>query len=162
MSWLLIVPFVFRVQTASALHNRYQQNEARMLTPMLSEVLRFPTLAGNAKAQRDQMSWLRAVATKLGFTFRDAGTVAEVELTGPIGGTVLGLIVHGDVTAVDETAWATPPFSGTVRDGWVIGRGAADDKGPLVQALLAMKSLKESGIHRTHTIRLLVGSDEET
>src|SRR5262249_15119943 len=48
------------------------------------------------------------------------------------------------------------------RDGWVIGRGAADDKGPLVQALLAMKSLKESGIHRAHTIRLLVGSDEET
>src|SRR5262249_49478644 len=49
-----------------------------------------------------------------------------------------------------------------VRDGFVIGRGAADDKGPMVQALLAMKSLKESGVKLTHTIRLLVGTDEES
>ncbi|MFS9670016.1 peptidase M20, partial [Klebsiella pneumoniae] len=38
----------------------------------------------------------------------------------------------------------------------------ADDNGPLVQALLAMKALQESGRPRTRTIRLLVGSDEET
>ena len=45
---------------------------------------------------------------------------------------------------------------------YVYGRGAADDKGPLVQALLAMKALEQSGIARTHTVRLLVGSDEES
>jgi succinyl-diaminopimelate desuccinylase len=44
----------------------------------------------------------------------------------------------------------------------VLGRGAADDKGPLVQALLAMKALERAGAPRTHTIRLLVGSDEES
>ena len=38
----------------------------------------------------------------------------------------------------------------------------ADDKGPLVQALLAMAALRDSGRARTHTIRLLVGSDEES
>src|SRR5262249_22265249 len=91
-----------------------------------------------------------------------AGAVAEVELPGPKGAPVLGLIVHGDVTALDETAWSLPPFAGTVRDGYVIGRGAADDKGPLVQALLAMKAIKEVGLRRTHTILLLVGSDEES
>src|SRR5437868_1610419 len=42
------------------------------------------------------------------------------------------------------------------------GRGAADDKGPLVQALLAMAALRDKGPARTHTIRLLVGSDEES
>ena len=42
------------------------------------------------------------------------------------------------------------------------GRGAADDKGPLVQALLSMAALRDKGPARTHTIRLLVGSDEES
>src|SRR5205807_2008154 len=37
-----------------------------------------------------------------------------------------------------------------------------DDKGPLVQALLALRALRESGVERTHTVRLLVGSDEES
>src|SRR5262249_50936520 len=35
-------------------------------------------------------------------------------------------------------------------------------KGPLVQALLTMKTLKESGLPLTYTIRLIVGSDEES
>src|SRR5213075_2974080 len=54
------------------------------------------------------------------------------------------------------------PFGGKSDDKYVYGRGSADDKGPLVQALLAMKALKESGVARTHTIRLLVGSREES
>ena len=44
----------------------------------------------------------------------------------------------------------------------MIRRGAADDKRPLVQALLALKALAASGQKRTHTLRLLVGSDEES
>lgn len=49
-----------------------------------------------------------------------------------------------------------------VRDGVIRGRGAADDKGPLVQALLAMRTLADLHPKRTHTLRLLVGSDEES
>ncbi|HJU83581.1 MAG TPA: M20/M25/M40 family metallo-hydrolase, partial [Holophagaceae bacterium] len=74
---------------------------------------------------------------------------------------VLGLVVHGDVQPVDDH-WTIPPFQGAVKDGYVLGRGAADDKGPLVQALLAMKALQEAGAPRTYTIRLMVGSDEES
>src|SRR5207237_9154950 len=69
---------------------------------------------------------------------------------------------HGDVQPVLADAWSFSPFAGTVDKGVVYVRAAADDKGPLVQALLSMKALEESGIRRTHTIRLLVGSDEES
>ncbi len=93
---------------------------------------------------------------------RNAGLVTEVELPGPEGAPVLGLVVHGDVQPVNEAEWTFPPFSGVEKNGVVYGRGAADDKGPLVQAMLAMAALKDSGVARTHTIRLLVGSDEES
>ena len=86
--------------------------------------------------------------------------MTEIELPGPPGAPVLGLVVHGDVQPVEESHWKTPPFAGVVREGKIFGRGAADDKGPMVQALLAMHALREE--KRTHTVRLLVGSDEES
>jgi succinyl-diaminopimelate desuccinylase len=63
---------------------------------------------------------------------------------------------------VEPDTWSVPPFAGVTRDGQVFGRGAADDKGPLVQALLAMRALQATRVPRMQTIRLLVGSDEES
>ena len=141
---------------------RYDAHESRQLVPMLSEVLRFPTYEHNAEAHAQQKAWLMKTASDLGFVARDAGKITEIELPGPDGAPVLGLVVHGDVVPVDAEAWAFGPFDGRVENGYVLGRGSVDDKGPLVQALLAMKALKESGVARTHTIRLLVGSEEES
>lgn len=129
---------------------------------MLTEVLHFPTVQGNVAARDQQQAWIAKVAPQLGLTVRNAGLVTEVELPGPAGAPVLGLVVHGDVQPVNAAEWTFPPFSGVEKKGVVYGRGAADDKGPLVQALLSMAALKDSGIARTHTIRLLVGSDEES
>lgn len=139
----------------------YDQKLAAHTVPLLQEVLRFPTVAGNAKAHADQKAWVMKLGAELGFTVRDAGMVTEIELPGPKGAPVLGLVVHGDVQPVDDH-WTIEPFSGSVKDGHVLGRGTADDKGPLIQALLAMKALKDSGGKLTHTVRLLVGSDEES
>lgn len=133
----------------------------RML-PLLTEAVAFETYAGNTPAFVAQAQWLRNTAESLGFIYRDQGTVAEVELPGPPGAPVLGLAVHGDVVPVNASEWSSPPFQAVLKDGALQARGVADDKGPLVQALLAMKALQDSGRPRTHTIRLLVGSDEET
>jgi predicted dipeptidase len=141
----------------------FDKVESKKLVPMLQEVVAFPTVEGDAEARQKQQAWLRKTATDLGFVVRDAGLVTEIELpSAKAGAPVLGLVVHGDVQPVDAEAWASSPFTAVVRDGAVVGRGVADDKGPLVQALLAMKALKETHTPLTHTIRLLVGSDEES
>jgi succinyl-diaminopimelate desuccinylase len=140
----------------------YDKHESKRLVPMLSEVIRFPTYENNTEAHAAQKAWLLKTAKELGFVARDAGKITEIELAGPAGAPVLGLVIHGDVQPVDADSWSFAPFGGEVKDGYVLGRGAADDKGPLVQALLTMKALKESGAKRTHTIRLLVGSEEES
>jgi succinyl-diaminopimelate desuccinylase len=141
---------------------QYERADAKRLVPLLTDVIRFPTVQGDVEARKAQQEWLRKTAAGLGLDFRDAGLISEIELPGPAGAPVLGLMVHGDVQPVDADSWSFGPFQAKVQDGAVWGRGSADDKGPLVQALLAMHALKESGVKRTHTIRLLVGSDEES
>jgi acetylornithine deacetylase/succinyl-diaminopimelate desuccinylase-like protein len=49
---------------------------------------------------------------------------------------------HFDVQAPEPLeAWDSPPFEATVRDGWLYGRGAADDKGQLYLLLRAASEL---------------------
>jgi predicted dipeptidase len=140
----------------------YEAHEAKQLVPMLVEVLRFPTDQFHPEAHVEQKAWLMKAAKDLGFVARDAGKITEIELPGPEGAPVLGLVIHGDVQPADAEGWSFAPYAAKVENGYVLGRGAADDKGPLVQALLAMKALQEAGPARTHTIRLLVGSEEES
>jgi succinyl-diaminopimelate desuccinylase len=156
----VIAPLV--LAAAAAAHEQYDAAQASRAAELLAQAVRFATVAGNGSAHAAQKQWLLRTAGALGLAAREAGMVTEVDLPGPPGSPVLGLVVHGDVQPVDEKAWTVPPFAGVVREGRVWGRGAADDKGPMVQALLVMAALKQAGPPRTHTIRLLVGSDEES
>lgn len=74
----------------------------------------------------------------------------------------LVLMAHYDVVPVDESdAWTYPPFEGRVQDGWVFGRGALDDKGPLVVVLEAVENLLAAGFVPARDVYLSFGGDEE-
>ena len=159
---MLIASLLLAASVDPVLAN-YEAHQAKHLVPMLSEVIQFQTHEHDLEAHAAQKAWLMKVAADLNFVARDAGKVTEIELPGPNDNApVLGLVIHGDVVPAEPDAWSFGPFSGHVENGFVHGRGAADDKGPLVQALLAMKALADSGVPRTHTIRLLIGSEEES
>lgn len=73
----------------------------------------------------------------------------------------LATICHVDVVP-EGNGWTEDPFKMEIRDGWMIGRGVADDKGPMVATLYALKFLKEEGVSLRYPIRALVGDNEET
>jgi succinyl-diaminopimelate desuccinylase len=158
---LLSVP-ALNGQAGSDLFRIYQERYRERLVPLLCEAVAFPTEPGNRDAVARQAAWLEQQAKALGLDYRPAGPVTELELPARPGAPVLGLLVHGDVQPAGAEDWTAPPFRCTMRDGSVYGRGTADDKGPLVQALLAMAALRDAGGSRTYTVRLLVGSDEES
>jgi acetylornithine deacetylase len=59
------------------------------------------------------------------------------------------LVLNGHVDVVppgDLTAWRGEPYSGDVRDGRIVGRGAADMKGGLAAAIGAVAVLRDLGI----------------
>jgi len=74
------------------------------------------------------------------------------------------LMAHQDVVPVSpgtEDKWAAEPFAGTIRDGFVWGRGAWDDKGNLIAQMEAMEMLAAAGYRPERTIYLCFGADEE-
>lgn len=75
--------------------------------------------------------------------------------------TQIAAITHLDVVP-QGNGWTSDPFCMQRREGYIIGRGVADDKGPAVLTLYAAKFLKESGETLPYTLRLLFGTNEET
>lgn len=77
------------------------------------------------------------------------------------GNETVGVLVHLDVVPEGE-GWTYPPYSGEIHDDKIFGRGTADDKGPAIATLYAMKALKESGLTLNRKIRIIFGTNEET
>lgn len=73
----------------------------------------------------------------------------------------LDILAHLDVVPAGEGWTVTEPFDPVVQDGKIYGRGTADDKGPAVAALYAMRAVKELGIPLKKNVRLILGTDEE-
>lgn len=73
----------------------------------------------------------------------------------------LDILAHLDVVPAGEGWTVTEPFEPIEKDGKLYGRGTADDKGPAVAALYAMRAVKELGIPLKKNVRLILGTDEE-
>ncbi len=70
---------------------------------------------------------------------------------------------HMDVVPVDDPAqWKYPPFSATVADGRIWGRGAADMKDLLTAELMAVLILKRANVSLEGDLIFAAGADEET
>ena len=75
--------------------------------------------------------------------------------------TELLILAHLDVVP-EGTGWTvTEPYAPKVVDGRLYARGSADDKGPAVAALYALRVLRELDVSLSRNVRLLLGTDEE-
>jgi acetylornithine deacetylase/succinyl-diaminopimelate desuccinylase-like protein len=75
------------------------------------------------------------------------------------------LLAHMDVVGVEAGSWTRGPFAGEIRDGYLYGRGAIDDKGMLAANLMTMLLLKRmlsrSGETLSRDVVFIATSDEE-
>ena len=79
-------------------------------------------------------------------------------------GPLIGIYAHADVVPVSGK-WDHEPFKADIvgegKSAQIIGRGATDDKGPLIASLMAIKLLKDNGLIKNFRVRLVAGGDEE-
>ena len=70
------------------------------------------------------------------------------------------LLAHQDTVGVDAKKWTADPFAATVRDGYLWGRGAIDDKAMLAANIATMVQLKRSNARLQRDV-LFLGTDDE-
>ena len=71
------------------------------------------------------------------------------------------LLAHLDVVGVDKSKWSVDPFAAVIKDGYLYGRGAIDDKGMLAANLAVFIALKRSQARLNRDVIFLAEGDEE-
>ncbi|MDQ0945181.1 dipeptidase [Streptomyces sp. V1I1] len=137
----------------------------------LTELVAFQSVADEAVAPRSECeaaaNWVAGALRSEGFQdvalldTPDGSQSVYGLLPGPEGAPTVLLYAHYDVQPkLDESAWVTPPFELTERDGRWYGRGAADCKGGFIMHLLALRALKTNGGIPV-TVKVIVEGSEE-
>jgi acetylornithine deacetylase/succinyl-diaminopimelate desuccinylase-like protein len=145
--------------------NEVAQREAReILTEMVSM---------NTSLQRGDVTPL---AEKLAARFRKAGVPpSDIEVVGPeaknrnlvvrlrgrAGSKAVLFLAHLDVVDALRADWSLEPYALTEKDGWLYGRGTADDKGPAATLVAAALALARSKAVPDRDIILALTSGEE-
>ena len=135
------------------------------------ELLRIPSVSADPARSSDVAAALEWVVSFI----RAAGGEAELK-AGAVGQLVVGEFAatsaperaptvlcygHVDVQPPEPLElWESPPFEPTVRDGWLYGRGVADDKGQLWLLLEAARSLYLEG-ELPVNVRFVCDAEEE-
>lgn len=90
---------------------------------------------------------------------QDASRTNLFATVGPQGVPSVLLSGHTDVVPVDGQPWTSPPFEATHKDGRIYGRGAADMKGFVACAVIAMVAAARRPLKRP--LQLALSFDEE-
>jgi acetylornithine deacetylase/succinyl-diaminopimelate desuccinylase-like protein len=150
------------LQYARSSHSRFVRE--------LQEFVRIPSVSSDPASKLHVnrcANWLASQLRKIG-----VNTAGVVETGGhpvvcgwidvsPTRPTVL-IYGHYDVQPVQpESAWRYPPFSGQISEGYLYGRGAADDKGQLFAHVKALEAWLRTKRSPPCNVRILFEGEEE-
>lgn len=181
LALLLVLAVLVAVNT---LRQGSRQIEVPALAPLaldkeaaarhLSEAIRARTVSSrdDAALNADQFAQLHAM---LQARYPKAHSVLRREVVGDLSllytwqgsdpkARPIMLMAHQDVVPIapgTEKDWTVDPFAGTVKDGFVWGRGSWDNKGNLIAQMEAFELLAGAGFKPQRTIYLVAGADEE-
>ncbi len=134
----------------------------------IREIVAVPSVGGPAEpgapfgsGPRAALAKFAEIGERMGFrtwVFEDQVGVAELgDESLP---EMIAALAHVDVVPAGE-GWSCDPWQGKIEDGMLYGRGVADDKGPAISVLYAMKALRDEGVRLKRRVRLIVGTNEE-
>lgn len=148
---------------------RFAETHERDIVRDIARLVRIPSVEGPAEPgapfgieSRKALDCALQIAEELGLdTVNCENKIGYATIGTDHGQGYLATITHVDVVPAGD-GWSADPFTLREREGYLIGRGVMDDKGPSVLCLYALKYLKDSGLSLRYPVRALLGSNEET
>lgn len=132
---------------------------------VLQDIIKMKTINSNEAEVADYIARLfegydNVTTEKVNFAEGRDQLIVDVKGNGKTAKT-LGLSGHMDVVPVGDDEWKFDPFSGTIDDGYMYGRGTSDMKGGLVGQVLAVIEMLNDGVEFDGNIRFLLTVGEE-
>lgn len=125
----------------------------------LTELIAIQSVSGYQDECTKALDWMMNKAESFGLTTKSYdGLAGHAELGS--GGRLCGVLSHVDVVP-EGNNWNSLPYELSVGDGYMYGRGVADDKGAALINLYCLRALKENGVIGKNTLRAIYGTGEE-
>lgn len=134
----------------------------------ICELIRFPSVSIESnqipempfgKNCSDALNYMLNLANTLGFRTKNVdGYCGYIEFGS--GSELLGIVGHLDVVPGGDGWTKCMPFDPIIEDNKIYGRGAIDDKGPVIASLYAMKYVMDT-MNVNKRVRLILGLNEE-
>jgi acetylornithine deacetylase/succinyl-diaminopimelate desuccinylase-like protein len=141
-------------------------NESETYLPELAEFVAIPSVSreSNPPDMRAAAQWLAGQISFAGGRVEetDGNPVVTGEWLGAPGAPTVLVYGHYDVQPTGALAeWRTPPFELTVADGKAFGRGATDDKGPILVVLKTAQAFMDQRGGLPLNVKFLFEGEEE-
>ena len=152
--------------------NKYIEINKRNIINSICDLITYPSISTPntnsnfpfGKACSDSLNYFINLANSLGFRTKNVDGYCGYAEFGE-GDELIGIIGHLDVVPAKEEDWDFSPFVPTITNNRIYGRGAIDNKGPVIASLYAMKAVydycNENNIKINKRVRLIVGLNEE-
>lgn len=145
---------------------KYIEEHKNEIIQKTQELIQIPSVISPSKNPKhpfgksinDTLEYMLNLGKSLGFRTKNIdGYCGYIEFGE--GEELIGIIGHLDVVPEGDN-WTYPPFSATISNNKIYGRGAIDDKGPVISSLFAMKAVANTcQVHKR--VRLILGLNEE-
>lgn len=158
---LLVAPVAAHAQSAEA------------ALDILTRSIAFRTVNGSELAPNETVAYANFLKERLVAGGFPASAIEIEEMSGTAALTAtwqgtdpslkpIAMIAHMDVVEADPADWEHDPFKPVIENGYIFGRGSADNKADLSIMVATLIKLKQSGWQPRRTLILALSGDEET
>lgn len=145
--------------------NKYIDKMKNKIIHSTCEIINIPSVFNNNDSTpfgihtAEALNYMLDLGKSFGFKTKNIDNMCGYIEFGE-GDKLLGIIAHLDVVPA-ENDWTYSPFTTTIDNDNIYGRGAIDDKGPAIASLYAMKAVADNYDIKDKRIRLILGLNEE-
>jgi len=186
---LLPIAAVAQTNPAAQAARQWRQQNERPIVEEFVRFLRIPNVTRDrANIERNaefivKMMEGRGIAAKL-VSMEGANPIVFGEIRTPGATRTIAFYAHYDGQPLDETEWATPPFTPTLRsqamerggqvmslpprgtpfdpEARLYARSAGDDKASIIAMMAALDALRAAGLRMNSNIKFAFDGEEET
>ena len=147
----------------------YIESHRNEIVSELKELIKIPSVRGEKEENAPFGKMCAKVLTYTQKLYENEGVETELDENGGYllsyfgeGEKSVGVFSHADVVPVADDWILTNPFEPIEKDGYVVGRGALDNKSAVIASLFCLKMFKELNIPLKNRLVLFTGSNEES